>query len=194
MTVDATLAPTRRDPGRLRTFWTTIRAVLTRELRWRMRGRRAFVVTTITVLLLGLLVFGIYQLIYENAVSQARFRLEDPFGNSGRFPGGDAIAAQGISGAVSARIGQAIFGGLLGVLTVLILMIAPALASGVISSEREKQTMELLVTTPISTLGLLIAKLLGSLAYVFLLIFASVPLMSIVFAFGGVGPEDVIRA
>jgi len=181
-------APVRREPGRLRTFLTTIRAVLTRELRWRMRGRRAFLIATVTVLLLGLLVFGIYQALYEGAVNDARWRFDDGFG------GGQVVVTQAISGAVSARIGQAILGGLLGVLTVITLLIAPALTSGVVSSEREKQTLELLVTTPVSTLGMLIGKLLGALAYVFLLIIASVPLMAIVFVFGGVDPGDVVRA
>ena len=133
MTAEVVLAPLPREPGRLRTFWTTIRAVLTRELRWRMRGRRAFVVTSITVLLLGLLVFGLYQLLYENAISQARFRFEDPFSGEPLL-GGGLVPVAAISGAVSVQIGQAIFGGLLGVLTLLILMIAPALTSGVVSS------------------------------------------------------------
>ena len=82
----------------------------------------------------------------------------------------------------------------LGVLTALTLLIAPALAGGVISSEREKQTLELLVTTPVSTLGMLVGKLVASLAYILLLIIASVPLMALVFAFGGIAPEDVLRA
>jgi len=181
-------APTRREPGRLRTFLTTIRAVITRELRWRMRGRRAFLIATITVVLLGLLVFGIHQALYERAISEARWQFDDGFG------GGEVIVAEGISGATSARIGQAIFGGLLGVLTVITLLIAPALTSGVVSSEREKQTLELLITTPVSTLGMLIGKLLGALAYVFLLLIASVPLMAIVFVFGGVDPGAVARA
>jgi ABC-type transport system involved in multi-copper enzyme maturation permease subunit len=73
-------------------------------------------------------------------------------------------------------------------------MVAPALTSGAISVEREKQTLELLITTPVSTLGLVVGKLFSSLAYVFLLIAASVPLMSIVFAFGGLAPEDLVRA
>jgi hypothetical protein len=196
MTVDTTLAPAPRDPGRLRTFWTTIGAVLTRELRWRMRGRRAFVVATIFVLLLGLLVFGIYQVLYQYALGVARGQLQQQLGGSlgDGFGDGAPLAAEAISGAASVQIGQAIFVGMLGVLTVLILFVVPALTAGVVSSERERQTMELLVTTPISTLGMLFAKLLGSLAYVLLLIIASVPLMSIVFAFGGVGPEDVVRA
>lgn len=177
-------APIRRR-SRIRTSWTTIRAVLTRELRWRMRGRRAFVIATMFVLLLGLLVFGVYQALYENALQSARDRFGEPIG---------PLASGAIPGHAAVRIGQAIFGTILATLTVLVLMVAPALTSGAISSERERQTLELLVTTPISTLGMLIAKLIGSLAYVFLLILASVPLMSLVFAFGGVSPEDVVRA
>jgi hypothetical protein len=78
--------------------------------------------------------------------------------------------------------------------TLLILLLAPALASGAISMEREKQTLELLITTPVSTLGMVVGKLLSSLAFVFLLVLASLPLMSLVFILGGVAPEDVLRA
>ncbi|MBX3030408.1 MAG: ABC transporter permease subunit [Chloroflexi bacterium] len=184
MTAEALPVPVRRR-SRVRTLWVTIRAVLTRELRWRMRGRRAFAIATVFVLLLGLLVFGVHQVLYESALQSAR----DRFGEQA-----DPMVAGAISGHAAVRIGQAIFGTLLATLTVLVLMIAPALTSGAVSSERERQTMELLVTTPISTLGMLIAKLIGSLAYVLLLILASVPLMSLVFAFGGVSPDDVVRA
>ncbi len=182
----ATPAALRRRRGRARVVWTTLRAVLDRELRGRMRGRRAFVVATVFVGLLGLISLGLYHLLYEGAIVEARWRL-------GPLPI-DALPADVISGPASVRIGQALFGGLLGVLTVLTLMVAPALTSGAISSERERQTLELLVTTPISTLGMLTAKLVGSLAYVLLLIVASMPLMGIVFAFGGIAPEDVARA
>ena len=54
--------------------------------------------------------------------------------------------------------------------------------------------MDLLVTTPLSTLGIVVGKLVSALAWVLMLIVASVPLMSLVFVFGSVGPEDVIRA
>ena len=74
------------------------------------------------------------------------------------------------------------------------LVLAPAFTTGAISLEREKQTLDMLVTTPLSTLGMVIGKLFSALAYVFLLILASLPLASLVFVFGGVGPEDLIRA
>jgi ABC-type transport system involved in multi-copper enzyme maturation permease subunit len=186
MTDSAVPLPSEEGPGAVRTFYATVSAVLTKELRWRMRGRRAFVIVTVYVLLLGLLVFGVYQLLYDRAVDEARWQL-------GMDAEETAVTLDFVSGAVSARIGQAVFGGMLVVLTVLTLMLAPALASGGISMEREKQTLELLVTTPVSTLGMLVGKLIASLAYVILLIVASIPLMSLVFAFGGVAPEDVLR-
>ncbi len=183
-----------RHPGRVRTFLTTVRAVLTRELRWRMRGKRAFVIALAAVLVLGLIVFGIHQVMLQSALDESRWRLFGGFDDEGLIVDRVGVPLQAVSGEVSARIGQAIFGGVLGVLTALTLLVAPALASGVISSEREKQTMELLVTTPVSTLGMVVGKLIASLVYVVLLIVVSVPLMALVFAFGGIAPEDVLRA
>jgi ABC-type Na+ transport system ATPase subunit NatA len=77
--------------------------------------------------------------------------------------------------------------------TLLVLVLAPAFTTGAISLEREKQTLDMLVTTPLSTLGMVIGKLFSALTYVFLLILASIPLASLVFVFGGVGPEDLVR-
>lgn len=179
MTADDTLVA--HEPGSLASFWASISAVFTRESRWRMRGRRAFVVATAYVSLVSLLVFAVYRILYDQALFEAQFQ----------FDGGPAGF---VSGTVSARIGQAIFGAILVLQTVLTLMVAPALTSGAISGEREKGTLELLITTPASTLGLVVGKLVSSLAYVFVLIAASVPLMSVVFAFGGLAPDDLVRA
>jgi hypothetical protein len=59
--------------------------------------------------------------------------------------------------------------------------------------EREKQTLELLVVTPITSVAIVLGKLLSALVYVWLLIAASIPLTAVVFLYGGVGPEDVLR-
>lgn len=173
--------PSVDEPGVLRTLWASVSAVLAKESRGRMRGRRAFVIVTIYLALLALLVFAVYRFMYDRAVVQSSFD-------------GGFVSPEFVSGAVSATIGQAIFTVILVVQTVLTLLLAPALTSGAISIEREKQTLELLITTPVSTLGMVAGKLISSLAYVLILIVASVPLMSIVFAFGGVAPEDVVRA
>jgi hypothetical protein len=47
--------------------------------------------------------------------------------------------------------------------------------------------------TPISSLAIVLGKLFSALVYVWLLIAASIPLTAVVFVYGGVGPEDVLR-
>ena len=176
-------------------FWSGISAVSIKELRGRMRGRRAFVVLTIYLLLLGLFAFAIYVYLKQQAatvvVSNNGGGIFPPEFGGLPFPGGQTL---GNGTALSAGIGHGIFGGLLFLETLLVLVLAPAFTTGAISLEREKQTLDLLVTTPLSTLGMVIGKLFSALVYVFLLIIASIPLASLVFVFGAVGPDDLVRA
>jgi ABC-type transport system involved in multi-copper enzyme maturation permease subunit len=153
-------------------------AVGTKELRGRMRGRRAFAILTLYLVLLAIFSWGIYE--YQRDTVSAS---QNGFSGFGVAPV-----------AISAQIGQALFTGLLLVETILVAVLAPAFTTGAISLEREKQTLDLLVTTPISSLGLVIGKLGSALAYVLMLIFASLPMAAVVFLFGGVGPDDLLRA
>jgi ABC-type transport system involved in multi-copper enzyme maturation permease subunit len=174
-------------------FGAAVTAVGTKELRGRMRGRRAFVVVTVYLLLLSVFAFGIYSYLRQQAgLTQFTDPVFPGFPRGEPFPGGSGFYLPGTAG-LSASIGHALFSGLLLVETMLVLVLAPAFTSGAISLEREKQTLDLLVTTPLSTLGMVVGKLLSALTYVFLLILASIPLASLVFVFGGVGPEDLIR-
>jgi ABC-type transport system involved in multi-copper enzyme maturation permease subunit len=146
-----------------------------KELRGRVRGRRAFVVLTFYLLFLGLFAWA-WELVAERAYVQN-------------------AALQGASAAfASSLVGQEVFGALILVETLLVVFLAPAFTSGAISLEREKQTLDMLTATPISSLAIVLGKLVSALAYVFLLIAASIPLTAIVFVFGGVGPDDVLRA
>ena len=167
-----------------------------KELRGRMRGRRAFIVVSVYLLLLGAFAFGIYAYLRQQAAIDATFvnsGLGGNFGGKPLMPDGSFFdVTPGY--ALSATIGHAIFSGLLLVETLLVMVLAPAFTTGAISLEREKQTIDLLVTTPLSTLGMVIGKLFSALTYVFLLILASIPMVAVVFVFGGVGPEDVLRA
>jgi ABC-type transport system involved in multi-copper enzyme maturation permease subunit len=146
-------------------------AVGVKELRGRMRGRRAFVVLTLYLLLLAAFAW-MYELILEQRYSATS--------------GGTAAYA-------SAAIGQELFAGLMMIVTLLVVLLAPAFTAGAISLEREKQTLDLLVTTPISSVSIVIGKLLSALTYVFILIAASVPITAVVFVFGGVAPDDIIK-
>lgn len=75
---------------------------------------------------------------------------------------------------------------------ILILLVTPAQTAGSISSEREKQTLDLLLCTQLSSFGIIIGKLLSSMSHMLLLIVSSLPLFSIIFLFGGVTPGDMI--
>lgn len=71
----------------------------------------------------------------------------------------------------------------------LILFMTPGLTSGVISGERERQTLNILLTTPQSSTSIIISKLVSSISYLLLMMVSSLPLYSIVFLFGGVSPS-----
>lgn len=74
----------------------------------------------------------------------------------------------------------------------MILFIAPGLTAGAISAEREKQTLNMLLTTTQSSWQIIIGKLLSSLAFLGLLLFASLPFYSLVFLFGGISPVQLL--
>jgi ABC-type transport system involved in multi-copper enzyme maturation permease subunit len=150
-----------------------ISAIIVKELRGRMRGRRAFVVVTIHVLLLAVFAWMLQRLQEEQIRSIAQF-------------GGQATYA-------SATVGRGIFLGLLGLQTLMVSVLAPAATAGAISSEREHQTLDLLAVTPISSFAIVLGKLFSALAWVFVLILASIPITALVFVFGGVAPDDVVR-
>jgi len=170
----AAASPVRRWQSPLSALTRTaggIGAVGVKELRGRMRGRRAFVILTIYLLLLGGFAWMV-ELIMERQYS---FN----FGGNGTY--------------ATAAIGQGIFAALLMLETLQVAFLAPSSTAGAISMEREKQTLELLVVTPITSVAIVLGKLLSALVYVWLLIAASIPLTAVVFLYGGVGPEDVLR-
>jgi ABC-2 type transport system permease protein len=74
----------------------------------------------------------------------------------------------------------------------LILFITPGLTAGVISSERERQTLNIMLTTTQSSTSIIISKLISSVSFLLLLIIASLPLYGIVFLFGGISPGQVL--
>lgn len=74
---------------------------------------------------------------------------------------------------------------------VMIILIVPALTAGSISGERERQTLNLLLTTRMTPADIVIGKLMASLSTVILLIVSSFPVLALVFIYGGVTLEDI---
>jgi ABC-2 type transport system permease protein len=152
-----------------------ITAIGVKELRGRMRGKRAFISVTVYVVLVAGFAWMVGQILENSAAQNFQF---DPRFNP---------AFQ------SASIGRGIFIALMFLQTLMILVLAPASTAGTISSEREKQTLDLLAVTPISSLAIVVGKLLSALTWVFVLILASIPVTALVFVYGGVAPDDVVR-
>ncbi len=74
---------------------------------------------------------------------------------------------------------------------VLLALVTPALTSGSISGERERKTLDLLMLTQASPLGVIIGKWMGSVFYILYLLAASLPAFAVVYLFGGVPLKHV---
>lgn len=154
--------------SRWQRFWQelTQNPVTVKELRSRMRGRRAFVVLTIYLLIMAFFVSMIYLAIVIN-------------------DGGTSSSATRFAG-------QSIFFTMVSIQAFLVVFIGPAFTAGSISGERERQTYDLLRTTLLSPRSFVAGKLFSALSYVFLLVLSAIPLISMAFMLGGVTLLEVI--
>lgn len=141
--------------------------VLLKELRNRLRVNRAFIVLTIYLFVLTTCV-GLVFLSYIIS------------GNYASRPG------------VPPAIGRSVFVTVVGLELLIICFLSPALTAGSIASERERQTLDLLRTTLLSSRALVFGKLISALSYTFLLLFAALPLQSVAFLFGGIALGEVL--
>jgi ABC-type transport system involved in multi-copper enzyme maturation permease subunit len=98
------------------------------------------------------------------------------------------------NGGQAANYGQGLFLYLVLFQMVLLAFITPALTAGAISSERERQTIDLLFVTKLPSFAILWGKLLASMSFVLLLLLLSVPIFSLVFLFGGIELDQVAAA
>lgn len=67
----------------------------------------------------------------------------------------------------------------------LLSLIVPIITSGAISGERERQTLDIMLTTPVSPLFIAIGKLESAMAVVMMYMVTSIPVMAIAFVLGG---------
>jgi len=145
-----------------------VNPVLVKELRSRMRGVRAFATLTGVLVILGLFSFSLYRMV----LATSRYS----------------------SMPLSPQIGQALFAGLVFLELMMVSAVTPSVTAGAISGEQEKETYEMLLATPLHPASILWGKLISALSYVLLLIFAAVPMASLVFIFGGVTIRDMFKA
>jgi ABC-2 type transport system permease protein len=142
--------------------------IIVKELRSRMREARAFFTLTGVLVILGIVSYLIYRMV---------------------------LATTSFSPTpVSPQIGQTLFLTLAFLELLMVCSIGPAVTAGAISSEQEKLTYEMLMATPLRPASILWGKLVSALSYVFLLIFAAIPMASLIFIFGGVSLRDMAKA
>lgn len=141
--------------------------IVIKELRGKMRSRRAFADLTIYLTLVSTVIVIVYLLFQEQA-------------NNGQM---DPAFRQ--------NVGKTIFGVVIVLELLMIGFIGPALTTGAITGERERQTYDLLRTTLISPRMLVLGKLVSACAYLLLLVFAATPIEALAFLLGGVGLEEI---
>ncbi len=154
----------------LRPFWAN--PVVTRDLRVQMRGTKSYWHQAAYLLLLGLLaVAG-----YASATSGYASATE---------AGGSVVQVQG-------RL-QQFYLFIFLTLAALICLIAPALTAASITGERQRLTLDLLITTPLTPAELLTGKLISSVAFLALLLALSLPASALCVILGGATLGDVFR-
>ncbi|WP_428389020.1 hypothetical protein [Mucisphaera sp.] len=77
---------------------------------------------------------------------------------------------------------------------VLLCLLTPVFLGAALVSERSGRTMEVLLTTPMSSLQIVLGSLLGRLFFLFALLISSLPLMALVRLLGGVRGESMFVA
>lgn len=142
--------------------------VLVKELRGRMRGGRAFVILTAFLLTLAIPATLLYLIAAQDLSSNA-------------FNAGQTI-------------GRTLFVGISFIALVQVLIVVPGQAASAITSEKERETYDLLISTLLPPWKIVLGKLMASMAYALLLIVAVVPFMAVSFLFGGVTLLEVVLA
>lgn len=143
--------------------------VLTKELRVRMRGARAYWI------LFGYLGFLSLVLLFQYG---------SWISNVSRSGGGSEAS----------RLGGEIFLWIMVTQVFLVLFITPAITSGSITIENEQRTMDMLTMTRLSRSSIIVGKLLSAVSFTALLLVSSLPLISICFMLGSVDPAMVISS
>ncbi len=143
-----------------------MQAVATKELRSRMRGARAFAILTIYLLLLTCLVVAVYAFTKNVIIPQ--------------------------SGGSPPPLGRLLFYSVTLIELFLIAPLAPSLSASAIVGERERQTFDLVMTTPLSARAFVLGKLASSLSYSLLLIFVALPIQVLALMFGGLTLTEVV--
>jgi ABC-type transport system involved in multi-copper enzyme maturation permease subunit len=143
--------------------------VVTKELRTRMRGGKAYLIMAAYIVLLGVILLIAYY--NEWATYRGSY---DPqmWGN--------------------AKIGLKLFSDLTWGQAICIALIAPSLTAGSITHEREQLTLEILSLTSLSPRNIVAGKVSAAMLYILMLLACSLPLAGICLILGSISPLEIL--
>src|SRR5262249_330991 len=91
------------------------------------------------------------------------------------------------------QLAESLFLSVSGVQYGAIYLFVPLFLCGVIASEREERTLELLFTTQLRDRQIVLGKLVSRLAALVLLILFSLPVLGMISLYGGIDPDALLR-
>ncbi|MBQ4522778.1 MAG: ABC transporter permease subunit [Lachnospiraceae bacterium] len=75
---------------------------------------------------------------------------------------------------------------------VILYIMIPIITASSVSGERERQTLDIMLTTPVKPVQIITGKLATAIIQVFLFVFSSLPMISLAFLFGGINWVNII--
>jgi ABC-2 type transport system permease protein len=137
--------------------------MIRKELRQRMRERRGWILPSLYLLTLSAVISFAY---YEQS-------------------------SEGPANLQGWQIGMTLFLTLTYTQLALLLLMAPIFSAGALTIEKEQRTLGGLLTSLLGPVQIWWGKFAASLMFILLLLVIGIPVLSVVFAFGGVGPWEV---
>jgi len=144
-----------------------VNPMIRKELRQRMRERRAWILPSLYLIVLG----SVVTLAYFTMLSASRAW----WGNE----------PQG------ADVGTTLFVSVAYTQLAVLLIIAPVFSAGAITIEKEQRTLAALLTSLLSTREIWWGKFVAALLFQIFLLISAVPVLALAFAFGGVGWREL---
>jgi ABC-2 type transport system permease protein len=164
--------------------WRSLRynPIIIKELRYRMRSWHGLIdLATFSLLLsiFGLIMYNFYQ-------TSNRFYSYGVYSYN-LYPAKNQTPR-------SLELGSNYFIAIVVAQLFLACMLAPSFSAATIAGEKERQTYDVLLVTLLRPRDIIIGKLFSSLAYMMLVTIAGVPIASIAFLMGGLGPDQLVAA
>jgi ABC-type transport system involved in multi-copper enzyme maturation permease subunit len=144
--------------------------MIRKELRQRMRERRSWVLPSLYLAALGAAVVLAY------------------FFSTEGFPFQMEAEPQGT------QVGVAVFLTIAYAQMALLLLLAPVFSAGSLTIEKEQRTLAMLLTSLLSPAEIWVGKFVSAMLFTTLLLLSGLPVLSLAFSLGGIGPEDLLRA